>query len=183
MRKLLTITAGAAAAFLLTTPALAQDDTEGGPGSQDQTADDNAIDDGDSNTQLEDSIQNMLNGWSNMGNDSSQDQDNDGNGSFNGNRFVVAQQELKAVNINKELDEVVDLDGLDEDASAVGYNSGNNVVRDNAFAAFAGIANAAWNTGINANTQAATNIAAHGSITFGVTGDSGANGDGGGDCD
>jgi len=93
--------------------------------------------------------------------------DDDGNGSNNGNSAVVAIQHLSAVNTNQYLDEVVDLDGEDRSATAVGYNSGNNSIRGNAFAAYAGIMNSAWNTGINANTQAATNIAAQGTVTFG----------------
>lgn len=97
---------------------------------------------------------------------------------ISGNSHVSANQSLKAININRELDEVVDLDGEDGTDTAVGYNSGSNSVNDNAFAAFAGIANAAWNTGINANTQAATNIAAQGTVNFGV---GGAGGGGGGD--
>lgn len=105
---------------------------------------------------------------------SDDDQDNDGNGSFNGNSLVVATQTLNANNTNQNLDEVVDMDGIDEDPSSVGYNSGNNAVRGNAFAAYAGILNAAWNTGINANTQAATNIAASGTVSFGDTGGGGA---------
>ncbi|OWR00957.1 hypothetical protein CDQ91_00555 [Sphingopyxis witflariensis] len=98
---------------------------------------------------------------------SDDDQDNDGNGSGNGNNFVIASQSLNAVNTNKYLDEVVDLDGEDGSETPVGYNSGNNSIRGNAFAAYAGIMNAAWNTGINANTQAATNIAAQGTVSFG----------------
>jgi hypothetical protein len=99
----------------------------------------------------------------------------------NGNTQIAAYQELYAVNSNSQLDEVVDLDGEDESDTAVGYNSGNNSVNDNAFAAFAGIANQAWNTGINANTQAATNIAAQGTVNFGVN--SGAGSSGGGSDD
>lgn len=107
-------------------------------------------------------------------------QDNDGNGSGNGNTAVVAIQTLSATNTNQYLDEVVDLDGEDDSDTAVGYNSGDNSVRGNAFAAYAGILNAAWNTGINANTQAATNIAAQGTVSFG---DSAPAGGGGGDLD
>ncbi|VXC91246.1 hypothetical protein [Sphingomonas sp. AX6] len=95
--------------------------------------------------------------------------------------LVSANQSLKAININKELDEVADFDGVDEDQSSVGYNSGNNSVNDNAFAAFAGISNNAWNTGLNANTQAATNIAAMGTVNFGVSGCCVDDGTGGGD--
>ncbi|SEH13322.1 hypothetical protein SAMN05428974_0738 [Sphingopyxis sp. YR583] len=109
-------------------------------------------------------------------------QDNDGNGSGNGNNSVLAFQVLTATNTNQNLDEVVDLDGEDGTPSSVGYNSGNNSVRGNAFAAYAGILNAAWNTGINANTQAATNIAAQGTVSFGdTTAPAAGGGDGGGD--
>ena len=107
---------------------------------------------------------------------SDDDQDNDGNGSFNGNNLVVATQSLSATNTNQYLDEVVDLDGIDEEESDAGYHSGNNYVRGNAFAAYAGILNAAWNTGVNANTHAATNIAAQGTVTFGSDGGSGSDG-------
>ncbi|WP_326914264.1 hypothetical protein [Sphingopyxis chilensis] len=110
---------------------------------------------------------------------SDDDQDNDGNGSFNGNSLVVATQTLSANNTNQNLDEVVDLDGEDGTETAVGYNSGNNSVRGNAFAAYAGILNAAWNTGINANTQAATNIAASGTVSFGDSAPAGGGGGGG----
>ena len=110
------------------------------------------------------------------------DQDNDGNGSFNGNTLIVATQSLSATNTNQNLDEVVDMDGEDRSDTNVGYQSGNNSVRGNAFAAYAGILNAAWNTGINANTQAATNIAAQGNVNFGTGGGDG-NGGGGGDGD
>ncbi|MBE1527262.1 hypothetical protein GGC65_001718 [Sphingopyxis sp. OAS728] len=112
---------------------------------------------------------------------SDDDQDNDGNGSFNGNSLVVATQTLSATNTNQNLDEVVDMDGEDGSETPVGYNSGNNSVRGSAFAAYAGILNAAWNTGINANTQAATNIAASGTVSFGDSGSNGGAGGGGGD--
>ena len=92
----------------------------------------------------------------------------------NGNTAIVATQVLYAANSNSQLDEVVDLDGEDDTDTAVGYNSGNNTVNDNAFAAYAGILNQAWNTGINANTQAATNIAAQGTVNFGVNSGEGA---------
>jgi hypothetical protein len=102
----------------------------------------------------------------------------------NNNTKIYARQELSAVNTNHHLDEVVDLDGQDDTDTAVGYNSGSNSVNGNAFAAFAGIANQAWNTGINANTQAATNIAAQGTVNFGVnSGDGAAAGGGGGGGD
>jgi hypothetical protein len=184
MRHILAVSA-AALAIGFAAPAMAQD-TEAGPGSQDMTADDNQVDDGSNNTQNEDSIDldNLLNGSLNGSfnlTDNAADQDNDGNGSHNGNSYVVAEQSLKAININRELDEVVDLDGEDDTDTAVGYNSGNNAIRGNAFAAYAGILNQAWNTGINANTQAATNIAAQGTVNFGSDGAGAGAGDDGGD--
>ena len=110
---------------------------------------------------------------------SDDDQDNDGNGSLNGNSLVVATQTLNANNTNQQMDELVDLDGEDDSDTAVGYNSGNNSVSGSAFAAYAGILNAAWNTGINSNAQAATNIAASGTVSFGDSAPAG--GDGGAD--
>jgi hypothetical protein len=97
----------------------------------------------------------------------------------NGNTSIVAEQYLYAENSNSYLDEVVDLDGEDGSETPVGYNSGDNSVNANAFAAYAGILNQAWNTGINANTQAATNIAAQGTVTFGVNSGAGAGSDSG----
>lgn len=98
----------------------------------------------------------------------------------NGNTKIVATQTLTATNSNSYLDEVVDLDGEDRSETAVGYNSGDNSVYNNAFAAYAGILNQAWNTGINANTQAATNIAAQGEVNFGVNSGAGAGAEGSG---
>lgn len=92
----------------------------------------------------------------------------------NGNTAILAVQTLYAENSNSQLDEVVDLDGEDDSDTNVGYQSGDNSVNDNAFAAYAGILNQAWNTGINANTQAATNIAAQGTVNFGVNSGEGA---------
>lgn len=108
-------------------------------------------------------------------------EDNDGNGSGNGNSAVVAIQALTATNTNQQMDELVDLDGEDESDTAVGYNSGNNSVAGSAFAAYAGILNAAWNTGINSNAQAATNIAAQGTVSFGDSAPAAAGGGGGDD--
>jgi hypothetical protein len=112
---------------------------------------------------------------------SDDDQDNDGNGSFNGNSLVVATQTLNANNTNQQMDELVDMDGEDDSETPVGYNSGNNSVSGSAFAAYAGILNAAWNTGINSNAQAATNIAASGTVSFGDSAPAAGGGDGGGD--
>lgn len=95
----------------------------------------------------------------------------------NNNDLVIATQTLTATNTNSLMDELVDLDGEDGTPAPVGYNSGDNYVRGNAFAAFAGILNQSWNTGINSNAQSATNIAAQGTINFG---DGAAAADGGG---
>lgn len=72
---------------------------------------------------------------------------------------VIADQDLKAVNVNYGMDSLVE----NEEG---GFDSGNNSVNDNAFAAFAGILNQSWNTGIDANNQAASNVAAQGTVTF-----------------
>jgi hypothetical protein len=72
---------------------------------------------------------------------------------------AVADQDLRAVNVNFGMHELVNND--DE-----GYSSGNNGVSGSAFAAFAGILNQGWNTGIDANTQAANNVAAVGTVNF-----------------
>lgn len=50
--------------------------------------------------------------------------------------------------------------------NSVGYQSGSNSINGNAFAAYAGIMNVAWNTGVDTNAQAATNIAAQGNVNF-----------------
>ena len=91
------------------------------------------------------------------------------NGSYNGNSAVAANQSLSAVNVNKELDHVADFGGAGGPfpSTQTGYHSGQNGVSDNAFAAFAGINNLAFNSGLDATAQAATNIAAHGTVTFG----------------
>lgn len=96
------------------------------------------------------------------------------------NNSVAAFQLLNAINTNYQMDELVDLDGQDDTSSPVGYHSGDNYVRGSAFAAFAGILNQAWNTGINSNAQAATNIAAQGTINFGDGAGEAAGGGGGG---
>ena len=163
------------AALTVGAPAFAQSNSidEAGPGS----ADDNTI------VEVYDVLDLLSNNGNNSDN-SSQDQDNDNNGNNRGNgSSIVAFQLLNAVNNNSELDEVVDLDGEDATETAVGYNSGNNTVNGSAFAAYAGILNQAWNTGINANTQAATNIAAQGTVNFGSQGgaDDAGGGGGGGD--
>ncbi|MFC4291570.1 hypothetical protein ACFOWX_03985 [Sphingorhabdus arenilitoris] len=113
--------------------------------------------------------------------DNSQDNSLTANDVGSNNNTVSANQLLNAVNTNSQMDELVDLDGEDGTPAPVGYNSGNNEVRGSAFAAFAGILNQAWNTGINSNAQAATNIAAQGTINFGDgSSAAGAGGGGGG---
>jgi hypothetical protein len=71
---------------------------------------------------------------------------------------VVADQELRATIVGHDMYAMVD--------NVNQYNSGNNSVRGNAFAAYSGILNQAWNTGLVANTQAGTNIAASAEINF-----------------
>jgi hypothetical protein len=73
---------------------------------------------------------------------------------------ISADQDLKAVNVNFGMRDVVD---IDEDH---GYDSGGNHVNGGAFTAFAGILNQAWNTGIDANNQAANNLAVQGNTHF-----------------
>lgn len=113
----------------------------------------------------------------NTGNSDAEDSYNDNSGQAE----IVATQVLLAVNSNSQLDEVADFDGEDDTSSSVGYNSGDQSVNGNSFSAFAGILNQAWNTGLNANVQAATNIAAQGTVTFGDSGGAGDGGAGGGD--
>jgi hypothetical protein len=72
---------------------------------------------------------------------------------------VVADQDLSASISNSAMDKVVDID----DGA---YNSGDNSVNNSAFAAFAGILNQSWNTGVNANAQAANNLAVQGNTHF-----------------
>lgn len=79
-------------------------------------------------------------------------------GNDNDNSAVVALQVLTATISNAE---ELEFDGDDSD-----YGSGDNRVQGSAFAAYSGILNNGWNTGINSNAQAATNIAARGSVTF-----------------
>jgi hypothetical protein len=82
------------------------------------------------------------------------------NGSNNGNdnSSIVADQDLRATSNGAP---VLFL------SLASDNSSGDNSVSGSAFAAYAGILNTAWNTGINSNAQAATNVAARGTVTFG----------------
>jgi hypothetical protein len=90
--------------------------------------------------------------------------DNSNNSTNNSNNnndssSVVATQTLLAVNANLAPLNFMSLALSD-------YSSGDNSVAGGAFAAYSGILNQGWNTGINANAQAATNIAARGTVTF-----------------
>jgi hypothetical protein len=82
-----------------------------------------------------------------------------------GNTEVVANQYLVGIISNQSLDDVEELAD-----SESGYNSGSNSVDGSSFSAFAGILNQAWNTGVNANVQAGTNVAAQGTVNFGSGG-------------
>jgi len=73
---------------------------------------------------------------------------------------VIANQTLSGVIVNYGFDEIVDVEDGD-------YETGDNDIGGGAFAAFAGILSQSWNTGTNANTQAATNVAARGTVHFG----------------
>lgn len=75
-----------------------------------------------------------------------------------GNIHLVADQSLDASISNH--------DPLNFNGKKSNYSSGSNSVNGSAFAAYSGILNQAWNTGINSNAQAATNMAAQGSTTF-----------------
>lgn len=90
--------------------------------------------------------------------DNSDNSVNDSNND-NDNSSVVALQVLTATVSNAAPLNFQSLLGNDN-------SSGDNTVRGNAFAAYSGILNQGWNTGINANAQAATNVAARGSVTF-----------------
>ncbi|WP_158702987.1 hypothetical protein [Allosphingosinicella vermicomposti] len=133
----------------------------------------------DNGNNRDNEVENYGNGSASRGGEVVGNGDNRENG--NTQAAIVATQVLVAVNSNSQLDEVADFDGEDDTESSVGYNSGDNSVEGSSFAAFAGILNQAWNTGLNANTQAATNIAAQGSVSFGDTtgGADGGNGGGG----
>jgi hypothetical protein len=101
--------------------------------------------------------------------------------------ITVSVQTLTASNTNHGMHAVVDMSGGDGGTGGTGgggllfggtggqggtggaagnFNSGDNNVSGNAFAAYAGILNNAWNTGINSNAQAASSIAARGTVSF-----------------
>jgi|FLYM01.1.fsa_nt_gi hypothetical protein len=168
----------AAAGLLLAGPALAQTTTGG---DNDATGNDNIQVSDVLDLFVVDNAPDSYSSTSSWSLSKSYSSTNDGNTAL----IVTANQSLKGINTNSQMDELIDLDGEDDTETAVGYNSGSNSINDNAFAAFAGISNNAWNTGVNNNTQAATNIAAYGQVSFGVSGccvdDGTGGGDGGGD--
>ena len=96
-----------------------------------------------------------------LGSFNSDSSNNSVNNSNNGNdsSAVVATQTLLAINANAAPLNFMSL-------ALSNYSSGDNSVNGSAFAAYSGILNQGWNTGINANAQAATNIAARGTVTF-----------------
>lgn len=80
------------------------------------------------------------------------------NSQRNGNIRLVADQSLDASISNER--------ALHFNGDSANYTSGSNSVNGSAFAAYSGILNQGWNTGINSNTQAATNMAAQGTTSF-----------------
>lgn len=101
---------------------------------------------------------NNLDGFQANGNNrGNSDSSGSGNTTF-GNGAVVADQSLSGVVVGHDEKDLVD--------NVDGYDSGTQSVDGNAFAAYAGILNQAWNTGIAANTQAGTNIAASATVSF-----------------
>lgn len=77
---------------------------------------------------------------------------------------VVSTQTLISANANQAFEELVDMDTYED---YVELTTGANYVSDNAFTAFAGIANLSMNSGINSHAQSASSIAAQGSVSFG----------------
>jgi hypothetical protein len=80
------------------------------------------------------------------------------NSQRNGNVKIVADQQLGQ--------SISNASRMNFDGKQSNYGSGSNTVGGSAFAAYSGILNQGWNTGISSNTQAATNIAAQGQTTF-----------------
>ncbi len=73
----------------------------------------------------------------------------------NGNWHLMAVQDMSATAAP-----------VTSSGRSVSFSSGSNSINGSAFAAYAGILNQAWNTGLASNAQAATNIAAQGTVTF-----------------
>jgi hypothetical protein len=127
----------------------------GNDNSDNSTNDSGNVDIADSGNDNSDNSDNSQNALASFNTVASNNTDN----STNDNSEVVANQLLVAT--------ISNADELNFDGDENDYSSGNNSVGDNAFAAYAGILNQGWNTGINSNAQAATNIAARGTVTFG----------------
>lgn len=72
---------------------------------------------------------------------------------------IVSVQTLSAIVTHNGVGPLVTL------GDARRFETGANVIGDNAFATFAGVLTLSWNTGLNANAQAATNIAWSGSFS------------------
>lgn len=102
-----------------------------------------------------DNSQTALASFNSLGSNNTDSNHDNGNDSS----VLVADQELNASVTNAP---VLALAGV----SAVNSNSGNNAVQGSAFAAYSGILNQGWNNGQGSNAQAATNIAARGSVSF-----------------
>ncbi len=77
---------------------------------------------------------------------------------------VVSTQTLISANANQAFEELVDMDTYED---YVELSTGANYVSDNAFTAFAGIANLSMNSGINSHAQSASSIAAQGTVNLG----------------
>lgn len=92
--------------------------------------------------------------------DSSDNSTNDSNNGNDSSSIVAAQTLVANVTNNAPVGSALFQVGSDN-------HSGDNSVAGSAFAAYAGILNNGWNTGINSSAQAATNVAARGSVTFG----------------
>lgn len=72
---------------------------------------------------------------------------------------MVAAQTLAAIVTQTGVGPLIDA------GRARRFETGSNAINDNAYATFAGILTQSWNTGANANTQAATNVAWSGRIS------------------
>jgi hypothetical protein len=96
-----------------------------------------------------------------LGSFNSDSSDNSTNDSNNGNdsSSIVAVQTLVATSAPLNILSL-------SLAASNDFSSGNNSVGGGAFAAYSGILNQGWNTGISSNAQAATNVAARGTVSF-----------------
>lgn len=79
---------------------------------------------------------------------------------------VVSVQTLISANANQQFEEIIDMNTSDD---YIEMYTGANYVSDNAFTAFAGIANLSMNSGVNSHSQAASSIAAQGTVNLGST--------------